>query len=88
MAVSNPTPTPPRPSYGAMEKAPGGARTAVPPYIMQCFRRARDTVGRSDSRDPLADDFRHGLFLEVRFDHLHPDALVLSSLNICIFVYP
>jgi hypothetical protein len=38
---------------GAQTAASGGARTAIPPFILRCMHEIRDNIGRTDSRNKL-----------------------------------
>jgi hypothetical protein len=53
---------------GALTTAPGGARAAVPPFIMGKLRAARDAMGVGSSLEPLPACFRGELFTVVTMD--------------------
>ena len=50
---------------GALTAAAGGARTAVPPFILQRLRNVKDMLKRGDSRDALPPELYQGLYFEV-----------------------
>ena len=61
-------------SEGALSVAPGGARAAIPLYIMQKFHEVRALMRKGDSIDPLPDAFNGRLYVELRYHEDYPDA--------------
>jgi len=55
---------------GALTAAAGGARTAVPPFILQRLRNVKDMLKRGDSREALPPELYQGLYFEVGL-HTH-----------------
>lgn len=62
-------------SEGALAVAPGGARAAIPPYIIQKFHEVRALMGKGASIDPLPDAFDGRLYVELRYDEECPVAM-------------